>query len=180
MQNIPDPNPPLESARLALEPVNGWHGEPMFAGLKDPLLYTYIPKEPPLAASHVSRRFEALEQRRSPDGAELWLNWAVRLKSNGYVGLVEATVYADGQADIAWMIFTPHQRQGLGAEAVGAMLEHLGQMGVRAVRAFIDTRNAASIALAERCGLTRIATHRAREKLRGRPVDDHEYGKALA
>lgn len=172
--------PQLTTVRLVLEPVTAWHGESIFALLKEPLLYTYIPREPPLAASQVARRFEALETRRSPDGQELWLNWAVRIAANGYAGLVEATVRADATALVAWFTFLPHQRQGYGREAVAAMLDHLAASGVRAAIAFIDTRNAASIRLAEALGFTRAATHPAREKLRGRIVDDYEYRKTLA
>lgn len=171
--------PELRSARLVLEPLNAWHGESLFALLKDPLLYTYIAREPPLAASHLSRRFEALEQRRSADGAELWLNWAVRIAAGGYAGLVEATVRADGTALLAWWTFMPFQRQGYGREAAAAVLDHLRGIGVREATAFIDTRNAASIRLAEGLGFVRIGTHAMREKVRGRWVDDHEYRKVL-
>lgn len=172
--------PELRTDRLVLEPVTAWHGESLFAFLKEPLLYTYIPREPPLAASHVARRFEQLETRRSPDGSELWLNWAVRIAANGYAGLVEATVRADETALVAWTVFLPHQRQGIGREAVAAMLAHLAATGVHEAAALIDTRNAASIRLAEALGFKRVATHAAREKLRGRIVEDHDYRKALA
>lgn len=171
--------PLLHTQRLSLEPLNAWHGEPLFAGLKDPLLYTYIPKEPPLAVADLSRRFEQLESRRSPDGSELWLNWAVRLSTGGYAGLVEASVQANRTASIAYFVFATHQRQGIGREAVSAMLEHLAATGVTESRAMIDTRNLASIALVEGLGFERIATHSMREKLRGRWVDDHEYRKPL-
>ncbi|BCW87070.1 hypothetical protein sos41_01960 [Alphaproteobacteria bacterium SO-S41] len=172
--------PALATARLVLEPVNAWHGESLFPLLKDPLLYTYIAKEPPLAASHLSRSFEALETRRSPDGAELWLNWAVRISNGGYAGLVEATVSADDTAQVAWWVFTASQRQGYGREAVAEMLAHLAAIGVREAVAFIDTRNTASIRLAEALGFTRHETHMRREKVRGRWVDDHEYRRALS
>ena len=172
--------PQLETLRLLLEPLNAWHGESLFPGLKDPLLYTYIPKEPPLAASHLSRRFEALETRRSPDGTELWLNWAVRISNGGYAGLVEATLTADGRAQAAWWVFTASQHQGYGREAVAAMLAHLAGVGAAEAIAFIDTRNAASIRLAEATGFARHDTHVRREKVKGRWVDDHEYRKALS
>ena len=171
--------PQLETLRLFLEPLNAWHGESLFPGLKDPLLYTYIAKEPPLATLHLSRRFEALETRRSPDGSALWLNWAVRIADGGYAGLVEATVGADAVALVAWWVFTAQQRQGYGREAVAGMLAHLSAIGVPEAVAFIDTRNIASIRLAEATGFTRHETHVMREKVRGRWVDDHEYRRAL-
>lgn len=171
--------PYLQTERLTLEPLTAWHGESLFALLKEPLLYAYIDKEPPVAAGELIRRFEALEARRSPDGQELWLNWAVRLTAGGYAGLVEATVRPTGEAVIAYWVFLASQRQGIGREAVAAMLDHLGQIGATEAVAFIDTRNAASIRLVEALGFVRAATHAMREKLRGRWVDDHEYRKTL-
>ena len=172
--------PLLHTQRLSLEPLNAWHGEPLFvAGLKDPQLYVYMAQEPPLAVADLSRRFEKLESRRSPDGGELWLNWAVRLTSGGYAGLVEVTVHADRSASIAYFVFPAYQRQGIAGEAVAAVLGHLKAAGVGEARATVDTRNAASIGVLERLGFTRVATHLMHEKVRGRWVDDHEYAKAL-
>lgn len=172
--------PQLETLRLLLEPINAWHGEPMFAGMKDPLLYTYTSDEPPLSVSALSRRYERLESRRSPEGDELWLNWAALDRVAGYVGLMQATVRPDGTALAAWRIFANAQRKGIAAEAAGAMLTHLGAIGVTQATAMIDTRNTASIRLAERLKFELIATHEKREKLRGRWVDDFEYRLALA
>jgi ribosomal-protein-alanine N-acetyltransferase len=171
--------PALQTARLLLEPVNAWHGETLFPGLKDPMLYAFIAKEPPLSTSEVSRRFEKLESRRSPDGEELWLNWAARRINGGYVGLVEATVGRDAIAHVAYWVFSADQRQGFGREAVAVMLEHLAAIGCVEAVAFIDTRNAASIRLVEALGFERRQTLVMREKLRGRWVDDHEYRKSL-
>ena len=172
--------PALQTERLLLEPLNAWHGESLYPGLKEPMLYVYIPKEPPLSTSELSRRYEKLEQQRSPDGAQLWLNWAARRKDGGYVGVVEATVERDGAAVVGYTVFMASQGQGYGVEAVGGMLTHLAEIGVQSVTAFIDTRNAASIKLVERLGFGRVTTHVMREKLRGRWVDDHEYCKSLA
>jgi RimJ/RimL family protein N-acetyltransferase len=172
--------PALYTQRLILEPLTAWHGESLFAGLKEPLLYTFIAKEPPLAAGEVIRRFERLETRRSPAGDELWLNWAVREARGGYAGLVEATVRPTGIAVIAYWVFLASQRQGIGREAVAAMLDHLRAAGAVEAVAFIDTRNTASIRLIEALGFARTATHVMREKLRGRWVDDHEYRRLLS
>ena len=171
--------PALQTRRLLLEPLNAWHGESLYPGLKEPMLYVYIPKEPPLSTSELSRRYEKLESQRSPDGAQLWLNWAVRRKDGGYVGLVEATVESDGAAVIAYIIFLPSQGQGYGSEAVSGMLAHLCDVGVVEAAAFIDTRNSASIRLAKAAGFVLTGTHVMREKLRGRWVDDHEFRKRL-
>ncbi len=171
--------PYLQSGRLTLEPLTAWHGESLFPLLKEPLLYTYIARQPPVAAGEVMRRFERLESRRSPDESEMWLNWAVRLSAGGYAGLVEATVGRNGEAAIAYWVFLPAQRQGIAREAVTIMLDHLRQIGVAEAVAFIDTRNSPSIRLVEALGFQRAGTHVMREKLHGRWVDDHEYRKRL-
>lgn len=171
--------PTLTTERLVLEPLTAWHGESLFPFLKEPLLYTFIPREPPLASSHVVKRFDAIQGRKSPDGKDWWLNWAVRVATNGYCGVVEATVPEAGPALVAYTVFLNHQRQGYGREAMAALIDHLAVQGITEAAAFIDTRNAPSIRLIEALGFHRVATHRAREKLRGRFVDDHEYRKNL-
>lgn len=171
--------PRLETPRLLLEPINAWHGEPMFAGMKDPLLYTYTADEPPLSVSALSRHYEKLESRRSADGTQLWLNWAVLERTSGYCGLAQATVRGDATSLVAWRIFTSHQRKGIAAEAIAAMLDHLAAIGCTTAIAYIDTRNTASIRLAEKLCFVRIATHDKTEKVRGRWVDDHEYRRTL-
>lgn len=171
--------PRLETPRLSLEPINAWHGEPMFAGMTDPQLYLFTPDEPPLSVSALSRQYERVESRRPPDGAGLWLNWAVREAAGGYAGLVQATVLPDSTAGVAWRIFRAAQRRGVAAEAAAAMLDHLRAIGCTLATAFIDTRNTASIRLAGRLGFTLVATHERREKIRDRWVDDHEFHLTL-
>ncbi len=171
--------PRLETPRLLLEPINAWHGEPMFAGLKDPQLYIYTSDEPPLSVSALSRHYEKLESRRSDDGGQLWLNWAVLDRSGGYAGLMQASVRRDSTALVAWRIFTNAQRRGFAAEATSAMLQHLGAIGCSTAIAHVDTRNAASIRLAERAGFHLFATHDKTEKVKGRWINDHEFRRAL-
>jgi len=171
--------PRLETPRLLLEPINAWHGEPMFAGMKDPLLYTYTADEPPLSVSALSRHYEKLESRKAPDGGQLWLNWAVLERTGGYAGLMQATVRRDATALVAWRIFTNFQRKGIAAEAAAVMVAHLAHIGCHVAIAYIDVRNTASIRLAESLGFVRVATHEKTEKLRGRWIDDHEFRLTL-
>ncbi len=60
---------------------------------------------------------------------------------------------ARGIAEVGYAVAAPWQGRGLASEAVAAMLELGGAaFGVREVRAVVDERNAASIALLERFG----------------------------
>ena len=146
------------------------HAEKLYPLLGDAALYTYIPQEPPASLAEVEARYRRLAARRSPEGDEVWLNWAARLRETGeYVGTFQATVRADGTALIAYMIFVPFQQRGLAREGCAAVLAELaGAWGVRTVVAEIDTRNAASVALVESLGFARAATMRDGGLLQGR------------
>lgn len=145
---------PLHTARLVLEPLVEAHAALLFASFADPLLYTYIPGDPPASIDALRERYRRLEKRASPDGAERWLNWAARLvDAPSYVGLFEATVHEDATASLAYFVFSAHGRRGYGVEGAGEVVRHLFESHrVRAVRANIDTRNLASIRLVERLG----------------------------
>jgi hypothetical protein len=74
----------LSSMRLTLEPIQGRHSELLFDVLQDTSIYTYIPTEPPTSKAALRARYEWLAQRQSPDGSEVWLNWAIRLRLYRY------------------------------------------------------------------------------------------------
>lgn len=168
--------PALRGPRLALEPLRAGHADLVFEGLSDDALYTYIPPLPPASVEALRARYQYLEGRRSPDGRERWLNWAARLPDGPYVGLVEATVYEDGRASIAYFVFTSFARRGYGAEATARVVEHLVEdLGVREVEARIDTRNAASQRLVERLGFARVDTIRDADHFKGSSSDEYVY-----
>jgi ribosomal-protein-alanine N-acetyltransferase len=84
------------------------------------------------------------------------LNFAVRLRQDGsraaasYVGTLEATVYPDRSARVAYTVFVSFWGRGYAREGCARLLEHLIEdYGVRVVTAEMDTRNAASVSLAE-------------------------------
>lgn len=167
--------PYLSTERLALEPITAWHGESLYTLMREPLLYTYMSGEPPTGAGVLIKRFEALETRRSPDGSELWLSWAVRQASGGYVGFVEVHVTRDGEANIAGQIFQAAQRQGFGRETIRCVTDHLRGLGAKTLLLTVDTRNAPAIRMAEALGFEKVETHVMREKRHGRWIDEHDY-----
>ncbi len=166
----------LTTPRLVLEPLVPDHADALFAGLSDPLLYTYIPGDPPASVEALRARYRRLESRWSPDGLERWLNWAVRLPDGAYVGLAEATVREDQRASVAYFVFAPFMRQGYGAEATGAVVRYLvDALKVRGVEAQIDTRNAASQRLVERVGFARVRVERDADTFKGSTSDEYIY-----
>jgi ribosomal-protein-alanine N-acetyltransferase len=147
----------LETPRLFLEPVLRRHAPLLFEALSDESIYRYIPHDPPESVAYLAARFERLAARQSPDGREVWLNWAIGLKAtNGYAGLAQATIRPDGVALLAYELNQAFRGQGFAGEACAAVIEELGRhYEVTTCMAYVDTRNAPSIRLLERLGFTR-------------------------
>lgn len=147
---------PLQTERLELEPLIPAHAAVLFPHLRDPRLYEFLDSEAPKSVAILEKQYRRWEPRRSPDGAQAWLNWAARLRSADYIGWIQATVNADGRADLAYLVFREHQRQGYAVEACRVVIGHIGAgYGVRTIRATIDPANTASIKVAQELGLNR-------------------------
>src|SRR5438105_10732509 len=111
----------VEAARVTLEPQKAGHAVEMFVVLSDPATYTYE-NAPPPSIEWLRARFEKLETRRSADGSELWLNWVVRLRSSQLIGYVQATVFPNGKAAIAYEFASAYWGLGLAGEAAAALI----------------------------------------------------------
>lgn len=158
--------------RLLLEPLTAWHADVLHPAASDPALYVYLADEAPRGPKALSRRYgDAPLAETSP---LLWLKWAVRLSSRGYVGVAELRMDEDGLADIAWMIFSEHQRHGYAKEFVAALVAHAhGIIGIPILRATIDARNAASLKVAAACGFQRDAVRDVKRK--GRMISEEIF-----
>jgi [ribosomal protein S5]-alanine N-acetyltransferase len=171
------PEARLETERLFLEPILPAHAPVLYKRMQEERLYRFIPQDPPDTPRTLEDRYEFLSARRSPDGREAWLNWAVRERSSGeYAGTLEATVYDKGTAIIAYMVFVPYQRRGIAAEACVRLLQHLFEdYRVGMVAAEIDTRNVASIALVENLGFERVGFQKDADHFKGSTSDEYRY-----
>jgi len=141
----------LRTLRLRLEPLEERHAIVLFEGLRHPDLYEYIDERPPESLAALRERYRGLERRRSPDGLEAWLNWAIRLNATGrYVGYVQATARRDDSAHLAYVLFRDDWGHGFAREAVSAVIDHLArQRGTTRFMATVDARNLRSIAVLE-------------------------------
>lgn len=137
---------------LTLEPQVAAHAAEMFAVLGDPALYEYE-NEPPASLEWLRQRFLRLESRQSTDGRQQWLNWVIRLPTKELIGYVQATVYADGRAAIAYVLGSAHWGRGLARRAVEAMVEELAaRYQVHSLSAVLKRDNFRSMRLLERLG----------------------------
>lgn len=165
----------LETSRLSLEPLVASHAAAIYEQMLDERLYQFIPQSPPTSLQALGSRYCTLFSRLSPDGQEAWLNWVVRLREPGkYIGTLEATIYPNCTAAIAYMIFPLFWQQGYAKEGCKRLLNHLFKdYNVSVVSAEIDTRNIASIKLVEALRFKRVSTQTNADFFKG--AVSHEY-----
>ena len=145
---------PVTSRRLTLVPLSAGHADEMAAVLTDPELYAFMGGSPP-----TRRELRARYERwiaGSPDPAVSWCNWVIRLHDPGCLaGTVQATISSGDEpaAEVAWVVGTPWQGQGIATEAARALVAWLGRQSITAVIARIHPGHHASAAIAAAAGL---------------------------
>jgi ribosomal-protein-alanine N-acetyltransferase len=172
---------PFDSARLWREPLRAAHAAELFDTLADERLYRFVPQDPPASVEWLAWRYGRLETRLSPDGDELWLNWALRLKAGGEcIGTLQVTLRADASAYLAYELGSRWQRLGLATEACARLLQVLAdRFGARSALAEVDTRNEASIRLLERLGFARTSMRCEADFFKGSRSDEFRYERRL-
>jgi RimJ/RimL family protein N-acetyltransferase len=145
----------LSAIGLTLEPQCAAHAAELFDLLNDTAVYTYLDDSPPQSRASLSERFARLESRRSGDGREHWLNWAIRLDTGELAGFVQATVGEGGIAWIAFVIGRAFWGRDIAQRATRAVLNE-GTLRYAATQwlATADRRNQRSIRLLVRLGFT--------------------------
>jgi RimJ/RimL family protein N-acetyltransferase len=150
---------PLQTLRLALEPLRVAHAEEMAPLLADAGLYAFTGGRAP-TLDELRARYARQATGRSPDGAESWLNWIVRRRGDGQaVGFVQAAIAAAPPppapvtAVLAWVLAVRFQGQGYAREAVGGVVGWLDSVGVQRLVAYIHPAHAASMGVARALGL---------------------------
>jgi RimJ/RimL family protein N-acetyltransferase len=140
----------IQADSSTLEPQTAVHAAALFDVLCDPALYVHEGARP-TSIEWLTERLARLESRRSPDGAQQWLNWVIRIPTNELVGYVQATVHADGRADIAYVLSSAHWGRGIASRAVAAMIAELAERhGVTRLLAILKRENLRSLRLLER------------------------------
>ncbi len=169
----------LATERLRLRPLVAGDAKRVFALLSDARLYRFLEGLPPANAAELEARFRRwenasvtgrgrglaqLDRRTCPQRAPVgWFQATVYPCSIGHPGPV---------AEIAYVVFVEHQRQGFGREGGQAVLRHLfDDLDCLAATVRTDARNTASLRLAERLGFARKRSH-GDECLQTEPVGD--------
>ncbi|PYP82387.1 MAG: hypothetical protein DMF61_26550 [Blastocatellia bacterium AA13] len=117
---------PLETSRLLLEPLRKHHARLLFPVLLYYRIYRFIPDDPPASVDELENHYERLESRASPAGHEVWLNWALLLKSEDkHIGIVQATIEENGCSEIAYQLAFDYWRRGYAFEACSRMLDFI-------------------------------------------------------
>lgn len=142
----------VQAALCVLEPLQVSHAPAMFEVLSDPALYEFEGAPPP-SLQALADGYQRRSSRRSPDGREQWLNWVVRLPGGALAGYVQATVLETGASYVAYELGSRHWRQGIGRDAVGAMLQELAlHHGVHTFVAVLKRANFRSMGLLRHLG----------------------------
>ena len=143
---------PIDTARLRLDPITVDDAGELFAVLDDPKLHAFTGGSP-MSRDALEKWIEFVVPGHSPDGAETWRNWVVRLRDGGQtIGTVQATIVGD-EATLAWTIGGEWQGHGYAKEAAVAVSAWVATSGVVWLRAAIHPEHAASAAVARSIGL---------------------------
>ncbi|MDV9177590.1 GNAT family N-acetyltransferase [Streptomyces sp. W16] len=144
----------IATARLDLIPLSAAHAEEMATVLSSPALHTFTGGEP-LPPDALRTRYEGLVAGSPDPSSAVWCNWVLQLRAESrLVGTVQATVTeAASVAEIAWVVGTPWQGQGLATEAAKGLVSWLGEHSVPTIVAHIHPDHRASAAVATAVGL---------------------------
>jgi predicted DNA-binding protein (MmcQ/YjbR family) len=143
--------------RLDLEPLAAAHAAELAPLLDDPALHEFTGGVP-LPPAALAARYARLAARRSPDGEQMWGNWAIRIRATDAVaGTLQATLPAGGPAagpaEVAWVVVRAAQGRGYAQEAARSLVAALQQAGWTVV-AHIHPGHAASQRVARAAGLS--------------------------
>jgi RimJ/RimL family protein N-acetyltransferase len=139
---------PISSRRLTLVPLSPEDADEMAAVLADP------DPEQELRARY--KRWTA----ESPDPEVSWCNWVIQLRNPRCLTVkVQATISTADEplAEVAWVVGTSWQGQGIATEAARALISWLGHQSVHFAIAHIHPRHWASATVAAATGLTPTA-----------------------
>jgi RimJ/RimL family protein N-acetyltransferase len=142
---------PLQTKRLALEPLRIEHAPELAALLDDRGLHRFTGGRPETLAE-LTARVRRQVAGGSPDGRQGWLNWVLRAADGAALGTLQATL-TGVEAELAWVVGSAYQGRGYASEAAVAVRDWLRTQGMEEFTAHIHPDHAASAGVARRLGL---------------------------
>ena len=160
---------------LQFELLDERHADELYPEFSEEESFRYTAGAVPASVQALRKEFSELRAGPSPDSAEIWLNWAIREPATArLVGALQATVFKDGVLWIGYRIVRSASGRGVATAAVQWLLRELGRRYPgHAAFAAVDTRNAPSLRVMEKCGFAVIKTEPA--QIRGEPTLDHVF-----
>lgn len=153
--------------------------------MADREIYRYQSGEPFAYATREALRARIVRQYRGPsDRAERWWNWAIFERRSTVakataraIGTVEISLVDGGErALIAYGLASDAWGNGYAFEASSAAIAYVRNAARAAsIDAYIDPRNARSIALIDRLGFAFVALLPNNDIVGGLPADDLHY-----
>ncbi|MDE2944324.1 MAG: GNAT family N-acetyltransferase [Gemmatimonadota bacterium] len=163
----------IGTERLLLRPHRLEDVDDIFEFARDPEWARYLPVPVPYLREH-AEQFVARQVLTSRDE---WPVWAIVLadKVIGGIGIRIDAEHATGA--LGYSIAKEHWGSGLTVEAARAVVGWaFRERGLAKVYAYADARNAASMRVMEKLGMTREGMLRSHRTLREERVDDVYYG----
>ena len=144
---------PILARRFTLVPLRVEHAVEMTAVLADPRLYDLHRRHAPPATPELRDRYERWNGQAAPDPAVTWCNSVIQLSPppSPLVGHGPGNDQRhDGQrtAEVAWIVGTQWQGQGLATEAARVLVGWLCHHSIDTVIAHIHPSHDASAAVA--------------------------------
>lgn len=170
--------PQLQTKRLILEPITEAHAVELCELFRDPELHHFVPFEPPTLEQQ-QVKCARWSKRLSPDGTELWLNWAARDNKTGQVAAhIQAGVNKNGNASIGYLVGRKFQKTGIATECLETVFEYLhDSLKVSEIKAWSDTLNEASHRLARKMGMIQVGFIQDADFFKGTTSDEFVFSK---
>ncbi len=161
-----------------MAPLGPEHAPTLFDSLGDPAVYAFIPFEPPRSVTELEARYNRMRAGPGTDN-ERWWNWAVATRDckDRFFGTVEFSINVlERRAVLGYVFGQGAWGHGFACEACREGLAYVcALLPDTVIDAFIDTRNARSIALAGRLGFERQETLHAADYFKGQRSDEYRY-----
>lgn len=165
----------MNSPPLTFEPLGPHHAAELHAALLDERLYHFIPEKPPRSLAALEAEYTEFAGGAPAGSGEIWLNWAMRDQaSRSCIGTLQATRFASGELWLGYKVVPGWWNKGAATMGVDWLLRKLGTVFPgQTVLAAVDTRNAASIRVLEKCGFALLRREPA--ELHGEKTEDFIY-----